>query len=215
MAPRIIFMGDIRKEGQPYWLLNGALSSMEKYVNDFHADLHLFEYCSMQSSVLAVPSNAFNTWRLVAARDAVMAINHFMKELIAANDIANQLPLLIPHLDRSAMGRARAEFDESFPDYAKARHAVAHAGEVAKNADAFEQNSFSGTYKGEAFHIENGQILIQDALQGRTYTSTLDKKIVLTELSEKSLQKLHSVKNLFYAAFQKIPSPLTQPVPAS
>ena len=71
-------------------LLNEALRDMYSYTTDFVVDLDLFHYGKSQEAA-APPdqSGRFSKWRFVAARDAVMSIFHFRKEMLAANDLAN------------------------------------------------------------------------------------------------------------------------------
>jgi hypothetical protein len=214
-APRIVFRNVSAEDQQTLWLVNSALSSMERFVSLFGVALHLFEYCSIQASVFPGPSPVFSAWKLVAARDSVMSTNHFMKEMIATNDLANTSQLLVPHLDRDAMGDARTMFDREFPDYAKLRHAVAHAGELAKTAETFAEHAFSGDYVGGGFNLQGVRgVMIQDGLSGRTYTCTVEGKIVHSEISEASFLKLHSIMGRFFEAFRRIPSPIEPPRPA-
>jgi hypothetical protein len=185
------------------FLINGKLSGLENRVKEIKSAVQLFDYCTAQSSAISNPFNQFESWTFIAARDMVMSINHFMKELIAANDMAIQLPELREHLDRAAMGKARKEFDEAFPSYAKLRHAVAHAGELAKNLDAFEENAYSGP------NISN--LMLQNGLINRQYTYTFEGKFISCEISEASVEKITAIMNQFFSAFQSIPSPIEIP----
>src|SRR6267378_1658217 len=93
--PKIVFKGvpskdpSKDKDRHDLWLLNLALSGIERYASNFGAALHLFDYCLLQQSILPASSHTFTAWQFVAARDAVMSINHFMKAMISANDLAN------------------------------------------------------------------------------------------------------------------------------
>ena len=205
-----------KEEADNLSLLNKALSDLQRYENHFASALHLFDYCYIQLSVMRpTVSDAFQSWMLVAARDAVMSMWHFRKVLDAANSFANQSPYVAPQLDRTALGEAHTKFDGYFPEFVPMRHAVAHAGELAKNKKAYELNAFSGDYEGRGLKITNStNVIVQDTLQDRMYTCTHEGKIVHCEISGATVIRLRDVMHTFYKGFTNGPPKASQPASA-
>jgi hypothetical protein len=181
--------------------------------NKFRDALHLFDYCNMQNSVLpGGSSSVFMAWCFLAARDAVMSVWHFRNEMMAANNFAKLSTYVEPQIDWTAIHEAHSKFDLYFPDFAAVRHAVAHAGELAKNKTSFEQNAFSGDYEGAGIQIKNAKrMVIEDGLQNRTYTCTHGGRIVHCEISGTSLVRLHEIMGHLYRGFTSGPSATSPP----
>lgn len=191
-------------EATEMFLLNNALSSMDKYVSQFGDALQLFEYCGRQMAFLKFGGRGpLFSWQLIAARDAIMSVYHFRHEMTAANNYAKQSKFLGPFVSSERLHEAHSSFDRSFPNYAATRNAVAHTGEMAKNKSAWEENSFNGSYEGGGIRIDNcEEVIMADNLFGRTFTSTTFKgKIVQLEMSMMTMNKLAEVKNVFFKAF--------------
>jgi hypothetical protein len=216
-APNIVPGNVPPDDKRKLFLLNCALSDMEKYSRYFGSALHLFDYCFIQQSVLPGPSGAFNSWRMIAARDAVMSIYHFKNSMIVANDLANQSTLIGPHLKKPAIKSASKRFANDFPDYAKARHGVAHTAESVQNIGALQENAFPRTHEDPRMSPQNApDVMISDNLQGRLFTTGIfGGKIIHCEISESTLVKLIEIMRMFFDGFREIPSPVVQPAPVN
>jgi hypothetical protein len=205
--PQIDLSAAPKEESDDLWLLNHALNEIQQQTENFLAAVHLFDYCHMQISVLpGRTSDAFSSWLFVAARDAVMSVWHFRQQIAAANTLANRSAYVEPSLDKSSLKESHSKFDQYFPDFAAIRHAVAHAGELARNKDIYEQNAFSGTYTGPAIRAEGSGLMIQGNLQNRIYTCTFQGKVVHCDISGTSIVRLREVASLFYRAFTNGPT---------
>jgi hypothetical protein len=206
--PQIDMSTAPKEEENNLYLLNSSLSAINQYVNQFQGDLHLFEYCAVQGSVFPDGgSPAFRSWQLVAARDAVMALWHYRNEMLAANTYANRSPYISPKLTKSAMAEANSKFEMYFADFADIRHAVAHTGEMAKNREAYEKNTFTGSLDAFGLKVENTKHLrIKDMLSDRHFVSTtFGGKVVNLEISRTTVMRMTEVRNLFYLAFKPTP----------
>jgi hypothetical protein len=199
-APIIDLQSAPADEHTQMMLLNKALRDIDRFIADFSAALDLFDYCDSQRS--GAPNDKFFRWRYIAARDAVMTVFHFRYSMEAAGNFAKGSSYLKPNLDRAKLSKATAAFDKRFPDYELSRHAVAHAGEIGKSVPRFNRNSFSGTFQGEAFGLEDvSNVVVGDQLDGRAYTSTFEGKVVRCEVSKETLGRLADISSTFYSAF--------------
>jgi hypothetical protein len=201
-VPQINSSGIPEGDRAEIWLLNGALTGMDRFVRQFLTDVRLFDYCAVQSMVLEGQSAAFRDWLFVAARDGVMAIWHFRNEMKSANDIANKSCHTAPMLDRAKLKAAHTKFDEYFPDFVGSRHAVAHAGELGRSTASFDRNSFTGSYDSGRVKIDDARnVMMSENLQGRTLMSTMDGKVVRCDITGETFERLVEVTQLFYSAF--------------
>jgi hypothetical protein len=184
-------------------LLNFNLNEILRFVDQFGSALHLFDYCSMQESIIpSQPAGVFFRWKLITCRDAAMSIYHFRNVIEGAHNLANQSPYVGPKLNTDLLDEAHSKFERWFPDYAKMRHAVAHAGELAKNKGKSKQHWFSGDHKEPGLEIENSTgILVQDSLLDRRFTSTFKGKIVHCDMSPETFMRLRDIGDCFYRAF--------------
>jgi len=202
ITPRINLRAAPPTEVADLKLLNIALIEMEQYAKQFSQAVALFDYCLMQFSKTRL--DVFSEWMFIAARDAVMSVWHFRKQMETSNQIANKSAYLAKSLEKSLFKDAYKKFRLGFPDFEAIRHAVAHAGELSKNADSHEKHSFSGTYEGTGIKINNSKnVMLKNALQDRTYTSTFEGRIVHCEISAQSIQKLMDVQEVFFDAFRE------------
>jgi hypothetical protein len=202
-------------ESTNVFVVNLSLSGMGKYIEQFRQALNLFDYCLIQNSLFPNGSPMFMSWLGLAAREGAMAIYHFRRAMLAANNVSKASPIIGPHLDNAALKAAHSKFEKEFPDWSNIRDGISHAAELFQNAQALRENAFSGTYEGPGVKFENCQhVMIQDALQDRLFTtSTFDGLIVHCEISMVTAFKLRDVMVPFFDCFRKIPSPLNQPDP--
>jgi hypothetical protein len=184
-------------------LLNTALSDLENYLKTFNDAVELFDYCIEHDAVINNNMHsAFAAWCFVASRDAVMSVWNFRETMLSANNISTQSKYLSPNLDRFCLKEAHSKFNLYFKDFAEIRHAVAHAGELMKNIDAYKRHSFSGTYINSFVHFKNcKRSMIRNCLYDRKYTCTFEGRVVNCEISAKTTQNLSDVTHLFYRAF--------------
>jgi hypothetical protein len=215
------FVGDLPiEERRAIGNCEAALREATEYINQFRADLSLFDNCTaaldQDHNLPTQTINLYEDWVRLAGRDGAMTIYHFASSLSGVNAWANQSPSLRNVMNKSKIKEGFRLLNEYFPDYAKMRHAVAHEADVTKSSKWQKENVASGPYKGPGINIEGDSTtyVIKGLFQNRTYTATFDGKIRTYELSVETWEKMVSIKRSFYSAFRTHegqPLPLLQP----
>ena len=173
------------------WHIENHLRQLSKYAEDFFHAVALFDIAgaNAQRVMSAQPINRvmfdrFVQWQFIAARDGAMTIFHFAKSLDALKASVGDCAPVSGHIDHNDFRAARRKFREAFKDFEPVRHAVAHSGELAKNAKSRARNAFSGNHSGPGIEIEGSTgVMINSQLVGRTFTNTYEGKIVSYDLS--------------------------------
>lgn len=192
------------------WLVSSCLAGLDQHVSNFRAALTLFDFCLANSRVLHEtmaedePSaiGAIDNWPLVAARDATITIYHFGTSLQAIRAALSACPTLGEWVDASVLREVSRQFRGRFPEFVALRHGVSHAAELTKDRPNFQRNAFSGDYSGPGIKITKAQnLMLQNCLLGRQFTTTFKGKIVSFDLSQDNLVFLEKTKAAYYDAF--------------
>lgn len=204
------------EEGSAVFRLHSSLNALPNYIKDFEAALQLFDFCEVQYALIAQRRNAqallehdeanrdvFSAWCSLAARDGAMTIFHFGKAMEGIKASIRTCPSVEAKMDRSLLRSATNLFRTSFPNFEAVRHGVAHAAELDRDEKARKANAHNGTYETE--HIKIGvhvEGLTIRTLIGRTFTVTVNQKIVSYDLTTNTLGQLEAVKSEFFLAFK-------------
>lgn len=137
-------------------------------------------------------NRTFIEWKQLAVGMGAVIVNNFGELIQSINGLIGMVPTARAHLDFEAMKQGRKAFDDAFPDYAKVRFGVAHAGKqfASPEANAKQRLEGVGTY-------------IQNMLTDRTLYSHVNQKEVGYTLSNGSLAALRKSADLIRAAFTR------------
>ena len=183
--------------------------NMHRFLERFQTSVKLFELLERggQGPSAGVLGGEFIQYRIIAARDGALNIFHFLCSMEA---IKCQLPLCCDVIDRTVLAssarivrEARKKFNIHFPNAEQLRHAVAHAGELAKTPEKFEEQFQVKDYKSDSLFISKGGIL-QEALGNRTYSTAIGGTVCSISIDNFSLWNLSAIFDLVATAMQPI-----------
>jgi hypothetical protein len=203
---RVNFRAFGPREQENIRAIDNNVRNMEKYVGHFHAALTLFDYCLSSRQNLDLRKNTDEghllvSWRRVAVRDGVMTIFHFGKAFAGLRACRRLCPISWEKVDGAKLKDAGKLFDAHFAGHGNLRHAVAHSAELTDSPQSYDKNSFTGSHEGAGFSIDHSVgAMVEDFLNGRTYTTTHEGKFVCYDISNETLQKLVEVSRLVYDA---------------
>jgi hypothetical protein len=184
------------------------------HANDFRAIVTLFDFCG-DPGPERVANLPYAHLRLVAARAGAMSIYHFVKSIEAINKQIGRCPTLRVRIDHRKKRVANKLLNSRFPRFDAVRHAVAHAGELAKSPEKREVNSVEGPYNFAGIEFGKGsKIFFQNMLLDRIYANTFKGKVESYEISQATYNALVSVRVRYYDAFEAATFPIgwrTQP----
>ncbi len=177
---------------------NGLLHALHHYAVCFQYALQLFEYSEAKLSELLSPRPKmedqearfmFAGWMHIAARDATMSLYHFAKTIEEIRECFRHLPTFRPIVKHDVIRLSVKLFSARFPNYLKMRHSIAHS---AKSASLEER-----------MRNAVGGISLRENLMGRKFTSTVEGRLLSTEISRTTLARLVDLETRFYSAFEE------------
>lgn len=180
--------------------LSSAVYSMQRQIDEFLADIVLFDFSMQNDELVASIDGPFAgeypiSWMHIAARDGAIRILDFSEALQGANSALAKCSI---HAVKSAEKSAFKLLDDYFPERLKIRHSAAHTAESVKSAAGANKHRFKGSFDNFGIKIEGeGSIHIQDMISDRQYVGTWGGEIVSYELSLASLHRLEEVKQAF------------------
>ena len=188
------------------------LSSMSKYVMYFEYAVRLFFYTSAYYTVpqlsLSVTPADLSQWRLIAARDGAMSINHFAEAFDGVNfcTAPAQSQFLSDQIDRVERRKASVILRDKFPKFKAIRNAIAHAAELLKTPQSEEAHIVHGplSIPGIIEADVTSKVFIQDSFRGNTYFTTFDGEVQQYDIDYTSLQALQQALEHCYASFSAV-----------
>jgi hypothetical protein len=181
-------------------LINGRLSELAFYVDDFTAALELYEVSTKAVGHIMQPfdgtedetraRNIKRRWRFIAAKDGAMTLYHFGETLDAIRGGLGECKTLRDMVSTEKLKAADKHFDRAFPNYVKLRHSIAHQAMVAK-----------APYMTVSRSDGSGQTIITGTLIDRRFNSIWNGHRVEYEISESSLSELATIRNQVFDAF--------------
>ena len=193
-VPKIDFLKLPKYDRKDAYQCQSNLQAIEGYCQDFARALQLYHFSGAQSLMwVSSPHHGmhdmFASWKFIAARDGAMSIYHFAKSMDGANTWAFRCESTKEKIDRSALGRAFALLRTHFPRFEAMRHAIAHAGEIAKNPKWLADHSFNGSYDSNMIKLENSTgTAIKNGLMNNIYIATFNNEIQEYEISQRTLE---------------------------
>lgn len=207
-------------ERQRAGLLNFALVNLYQQVEDFRACVALFDHSADADAALEQkPPGSFShrehredfaasmmmsRWKLLAARQGVMAIYHFAHALRTANKEASQCPTIWATVDRLALGAVQKSMQQhfAFADIYALRQATAHATEFLEELDRHSTRKPITTVP--VHHEEDsGPLFVSGNLNGRVYQAMYCGREVTCEISSRTADRLAAIKDAFFAALSR------------
>jgi hypothetical protein len=197
-----IALNRLPEDEQPHgFALMHNLRSMAMFVDEFGHALSLFDRCEAEIAQalaragrrgvrLMRETASQNGWMRLALRQAALTTWDFWAALCKAKQNRPKCPTLSSYISASEMESASRLFVSYFPDRKDARDAHAHVAEIAGSADDIEKNA-----------LGDGSILIINEVKGRSITTMYDGRLVTSELSQATMDKLIEVQTSFYSAF--------------
>lgn len=193
--------------------LQCSLNDIQYFTEKFHAALQLFDYS--KDHIRKIPPQErrdnpeykmFRNWLFLACRDGAMTIYHFAKTLTGIRGRLNEVPTFASKLKHHELKIAEKLFKSKFPDFENMRHALAHIAELIETKEAFEANAFSGSSRGvtsvDMKDVKN--IMITEDLMDRTFTMTIEGRLVRYEISQRTHDKLRRIEKMTAESFYEI-----------
>jgi hypothetical protein len=207
--------------------IQGQLSDLESYIQKFKAAIDLFDYCDLKLNEYDVEHRKrkaenhtagrewrkatrhlwenYLNWKHLATRDGAMTIFHFAKTLIAAKAIFGKAPTLKSKINLDASKKSGRLFNTYFPDFETIRHTIAHTAELKESLEKRDNSAInSGFQQGGLTIAEGTNTLVSGVIGGRTFSSSIDGKMVSYDLSNETLAKLKEVQDQFLIAFENL-----------
>jgi len=146
-------------------------ANLTLFAQQFHTAVELFTFLERGGNPphVGVFGGIFIQYRMIAARDAALAVYHFGCTLDAIKKMVPQSVTASTAVDTADINRIITLFDVSFPHSKMIRNAIAHAGELysslpkVKNSMQRKDAEYHGGYS------SSGGILLA-AIYERTYT---------------------------------------------
>jgi hypothetical protein len=205
--PHIVCFDTCPDENERFRFISDQLSEMETQVRNVAASLTLFDNCAQFEGAQKEPEvrALVSQWRFVAARDSAMCMYHFANAMNSVRAWLEKSTTLGPITDTEALGAAAKSFYAAFPDYAKVRHAVAHAEDLRKNPAKLAENSYTGPIDIDGLVSSNGvnvsQFVIANTLIDRRYMATIEGKIVGHDVTRASYDVVAQIQDTFFKVF--------------
>ena len=130
------------------------------------------------------------TWDEVCGRELSVSVAHVGKTLFHLKTKLRLTPSI--QADELLLRKATAELDRTFPNYNLAKHAAGHRAETMASLDKVKRH---------AVETDDGPKFISGVVQGDTFVSTYDKKLVAISMTEDARSKLANVVATIYQAF--------------
>jgi len=222
-VPRLARVPDAQREFRDE-VVDG-LFELTRYVRKLQAALSLFDFALSQNlSLPALPpydprrgtdrlseikawqssmrDQPFCQWQLIAVHAGIFCIDHFLQTMKYIRTSLAQAPALFNRTNQAQLDKAQQIAGERFPDIPDLRNAIAHLAELSKNMRAIRTNSFKGPLEDGYFQVAaSSAVMVSDYLNGRTFNTSRNGKLLSFEFSEKSASDTIGIRNEFYAAF--------------
>lgn len=142
-------------------------------------------------------------WQSMAARDGAMTIYHFGCTIDGIKNSLPANPTLNRKVDRRKLKDASNIFRASFPGYLALRHVVAHVADLSKTLEKKVSHAVKGRFAKGLFRSDdpNGVTWLGGNMNGCTYAVTYEGEAFTYDLNKESVEKLRSIKNRIYSAF--------------
>lgn len=148
--------------------LQALLHLLDAFIVRFESALRLNNHCRGLGKNCAKEANssgvtdelAFRiseqiSWRLIAAREAAMAVYHFSCTLESIASGVHRCPSLKSRMKHRPFQMARKIFNKIFPHADSMRHAISHAAELAATVQSLKENAAKSRRYGEMLSAEN------------------------------------------------------------
>ena len=189
-------------------LLN--LQNLSSFVNDFASavalHLHVEQLRASITAEMSADTDVFKnnmrmlkSWDEVCGRELSISVAHIGKTLFHLKTNLRLTPSI--KADELLLRKATAELDRTFPNYNLAKHAAGHRAESMASLDKVRKH---------AVETDDGPKFISGIVQGSTFVSTYDKKLVAISMTEDARSKLANVVATIYSAFPSLVSMLPE-----
>jgi hypothetical protein len=207
LPPRLNTLGLPAIERESGDSIGRALSALKSYVGQFGAALSLFDNIELQKETLTRNGyggplgrdtldklRILRDWQAIAARDGALTIHHFGHAKRGLHAGLRGAPTVRSMIDLSALHAARKLFNSNFPTAAEMRHATSHMEETKDTLSAIEKHGVGGGNGRRGF-------VYSDNLNGRSYSSMWEGKIVSYNLSQATALNMAKVRDAYFEVF--------------
>ena len=190
-------------------LLN--LQNLSSYLNDFAStvalNLHVEQIRSSITSEDSPDATLFENnlrmlenWDGLCGRELSITVAHIGKTLFHLKMNLRSTPSI--QTNELLLRRATAALESAFPNYNLAKHAAGHRAESMASLDKVRKH---------AVETDNGPKFISGIVQGSTFVSTYDKKLIEIPMTEEACRKLGDIVAIIYQAFPTLSSLMPEP----
>ncbi len=152
------------------------------------------------------------TWRLTAARGAVLSVFNFRMTLTYVQRNISTIPELAIPAAIQTITELSCQFDADFPSFVRSRlrHAATHSAEYA-HAERWK-HAMDGPYEADQIRVAEGAkgTFIQDAIVNQTYATADKGKMLSCEISLATKEKLQRIRRAVFGLFGPLQPDPTQ-----
>jgi hypothetical protein len=140
---------------------------------------------------------------MTAARDGALTIYHFGCAIEGLTASLPLCPALNALVNRQQLKIASKIFKAAFPGDTAIRHVVAHVADFSMTPDQKEHHAVKGAFTSGGFGSTDpqGVTWLRGNLNENRYTISFQGKAFTYELSSATVNKLRSIKERIYSAF--------------
>jgi hypothetical protein len=145
-----------------------------------------------------------STWRQLAFRDAALSISHFSYILDGIVKGCYRCPTLLKSLDLTKLKTAQPLFEKAFPNAARMRNAIAHAGEILHSPATQAENkiNYPGTFAVGGLSLTGATCPPTGTIMtGFKMFTTFKASVVTVELSPDKHNEMLQIIDAVYGAF--------------
>ena len=216
--PRLDINRISASERENAWHLQALLHLLDAFVVRFEGALRLNEHCrelgqtyAKEANTLGISEDLFTriseqlSWRLIAGREAAMAIYHFSCTLESISTAVHKCPSVKARLKHRPFKIARQLFNKHFPHAEVMRHAISHTAEMAATVESLKENASKTRRVMSAPKPEDSIALaIGPSFSGNRLTLSHKGKDVSVEVTSSNREKLCLVAALVYVQFRQL-----------
>jgi hypothetical protein len=198
--------------------LQALLHLLDAFVVRFENALSLSEHCkellkqhAKEAAASGLTEELFRriaekqSWRLVAAREAAMAVYHYSCTFESISFGVHRCPAIKTRMKHRPFTMARKLFSKHFPNAEMMRHAISHTAEMAATVESLKENA-------SKYRRHFGTVIPEDAVAMAIGPSFSNNRLVLSykgndvsiEITPAARERLCQISGQIYVMFRQL-----------
>jgi hypothetical protein len=198
--------------------LQTLLHLLDAFVVRFENALSLSEHCGelLKKYAKEINTSGFTedlfkhiavkqSWRLIAAREAAMAVYHYSCTFESISNSVHQCPAIQARLKHRPFTMARKLFSKHFPHAEMMRHAISHTAEMAATMESLRENaSKNRRHTGMLAPEYTVAMAISPSFSKNKLTLSYKGKDVSIEVTPATRERLCQISAQIYVVFRQL-----------